>query len=98
VVGGTSPLDSELAQRARQVVPPLAGTASVEFLTGLPLPAPLARGAAEPADTIVLYLSQFRDRDGRPYLPREVLRAMSDASAAPIYRLFENYIGSPGAS
>jgi len=94
VVGGTSPLDSELAQRARQVVPPLAGTASVEFLTGLPLPELLARVAAEPADTIVLYLSQFRDRDGRPYLPREVLRAMSDASAAPIYGLFETYIGS----
>jgi signal transduction histidine kinase len=94
VVGGTSPLDSELAQRARQVLPSLAGAAQVEFLTGLPLSELVARVAAEPGDTIVLYLSQFRDRDGRPYLPREVLRAISDASAAPIYGLFETYIGS----
>ena len=94
VVSGVSPLDVELEQRARQIVPNLAGAAAVEFLTGLPLAELVDRVATEPADTIVLYLTQFRDRDGRPYLPREVLRAMSDVSAAPIYGLFETYVGS----
>lgn len=94
VVSGVSPLDLELEQRARQVLPNAAGAATVEFLSGMPLAKLLERVAAEPADTIVLYLTQFRDRDGRPYLPREVLRAMSNVSAAPIYGLFETYVGN----
>jgi signal transduction histidine kinase len=94
VVSGASPLDLELEQRARQVLPNAAGAAAVEYLSGLPLDKLLEQVAKEPADTIVLFLTQFRDRDGRPYLPREVLRAMSNVSAAPIYGLFETYVGN----
>ena len=93
VIGGVSPLDLELERRARQVVPTMAGEAEVEFLSGWPLPDLATRVAAEPADTIVLYLTQFRDRDDRPYVPREVLRAISTASPAPVYGLFETYVG-----
>jgi PAS domain S-box-containing protein len=93
VISGVSSLDLELERGARQVVPPMAGTAAVEFLSGWPLPELVARIAAEPADTIILYLTQFRDRDGRPYLPREVLHAISGVSAAPVYGLFETYVG-----
>ena len=88
-----SPLDLELERRARQIVPTMAGAAQVEFLSGWPLPDLVTRIAAEPADTIVLYLTQFRDRDGRPYVPREVLHAITTASPAPVYGLFETYIG-----
>ncbi len=94
VIGGASPLDMELNRRARDLVPPLAGKAEVEFLVGAPLPDILTRVKAEPADTIIFYLSEFRDRDGRPYLPRDVLRAISNASAAPVYGLFETYVGA----
>ena len=86
-------MDLELEQRARQIVPTMAGAAEVEFLSGWPLPDLVTRVAAEPADTIVLYLTQFRDRDGRPYLPREVLHAISTVSPAPVYGLFETYVG-----
>jgi hypothetical protein len=93
VISGVSPLDLELERRARQVVPTMAGGVEVEFLSGWPLQDLATRVAAEPADTIVLYLSQFRDRDGRPYLPREVLHAISTASPAPVHGLFETYVG-----
>jgi signal transduction histidine kinase len=93
VISGAAPLDLELGQRARQVVPTLAAEATVEFVSGAPLPELVKRVAAEPPDSIVLYLTQFRDREGRPYLPREVLRAISSASAAPVYGLFETYVG-----
>ena len=93
VISGAAPLDLELEQRARQVVPTVAADAAVEFLSGWPLPELVNRVAAESADTIVLYLTQFRDRDGRPYLPREVLHAISSVSAAPVYGLFETYVG-----
>ncbi len=93
VVSGVSPLDLELEGRARAVLPAAAHAMSVEYLSGLPLPELIARIASEPADTIVFYLTQFRDRDGHPYLPRNVLRAISEASAAPVYGLFETYVG-----
>jgi signal transduction histidine kinase len=93
VIGGVSPLDLELERRARQVVPTMGRAATVEFLSGRPLPELVTRVAAEPADTIVLYLTQFLDGDGRPYLPREVLHAISTASVAPVYGLFETYVG-----
>ena len=57
------------------------------------MPELVARLAAEPADTIVIYLSQFRDRDGRPYTPREVVRAISAGSRAPVYGVVETYLG-----
>jgi signal transduction histidine kinase len=98
VVAGVSPLDRELEGRARQVLPALAGSLPVEFLSGWPLPALEARMAAEPSDSAILYLTQFRDRDGRPYLPREVLSAISRVSAAPVYGLFETYLGFGVAS
>jgi signal transduction histidine kinase len=93
VISGVSPLDSELTRRARQVIPAMAGTATVEFVSGAPLVELIARLAKEPTDTIVLYLSQFRDRDDRPYLPRQLLQAISAVSAAPVYGLFETYVG-----
>jgi len=94
VIGGVSVWDLEVERLARRVAPTVAGTAEIEFLSGLPLPELLARVAAEPADTIILYLTQFRDRDGRPYTPRDVLRAMRSVAAAPVYGLYETYVGT----
>jgi signal transduction histidine kinase len=37
-------------------------------------------------------MTQFRDRDGRPYEPHEVLRAVVEASRAPVYGAAESYI------
>jgi signal transduction histidine kinase len=93
VVSGSSPLDQELERRARQVLQAAVPAPEVEVLSGWPLPELVARMAQVPSDTIVLFLSQFRDRDNRPYLPRAVLRAISDVSAAPVYGLFETYVG-----
>lgn len=94
VISGVSPLDLELERRARQVLSTAAGAMNVEFLSGWP-PSDLAsRIADEPGDTIVLFLALFRDRDNRPHLPRQVLSELSRASKAPIYGLFQTYVGS----
>ncbi len=92
VVSGASDLDRRNERRARQVQSD-RGELSFEFLTGLPLPELVSRLATEPADTIVVYMAQFRDREGRPYTPREVLRAMSARSTAPVYGMSESYAG-----
>jgi signal transduction histidine kinase len=98
VISGASELDLVLEREARDVLSTDADTASVEFLSGWPLPELLVRVAAEPATTIIVYLTQFRDRDGRPHIPGNVQRALSGASAAPIYSPFETHIAAGAAA
>jgi signal transduction histidine kinase len=93
VVSGASDMGQRAVQLARQELSIRTELTSVEYFSGLPLPELVARVAAEPAETIVLYLAQFRDRDGRPYIPREVLRSISNASVAPVYSGVETYVG-----
>ena len=40
------------------------------------------------------YCAQSRDREGRPYIPREILRALAAASPAPVYGTHETYLGT----
>ncbi len=93
MVSGASDLDRRAEHQARQVLSNKPDALPLEFAVGLPLPELVSRVAAEPADTIVLYLAQFRDRLGRPYTPREVLHAISARSVAPVYGIVETYIG-----
>jgi len=93
VVSGASEVDRRAEQQAREALATLDQRVPVEFLSGLPLPELAARVAAEPPDSIVIYLVQFRDRDGRPYDPLEVLRALVKTSRAPVYGAAETYIG-----
>jgi len=92
VVSGTSEFDRSTEELARAVLSKADAPVPVEYLTGLPLPELVARLGAEPPDSIVIYLTQFRDRDGRPYTPREVLRAISKASGAPVYGPSETFL------
>ncbi len=92
IVSGSSDIDKSAERLAREH---LTATARIgaEFLSGLPLPELLARIAAEPADSIVVYLSQFRDRDGRLYMPRDLLGEITKRSRAPVYGDDETYLG-----
>jgi len=93
VVSGVSEIDKQAERQAREALAKLDARVPVEFLSGLPLPELAPRVAAEPSDSIVLYLTQFRDRDGRPYEPHDVLRAIIKTSRAPVYGAVESLIG-----
>ena len=93
VVSGVAEVDRRAEQQARQALAKGNGRFEAVFLTGLPLPELAARVAAEPPQSIVIYLSQFRDREGRPTEPFEVLRSVIAASRAPVYGAAEPYIG-----
>ena len=93
VIVGVGAGDSQVERRVRRLAPTVAGTANMEFVSGVPLPELLARVASEPTDTIILYLTQFLDRDGRDYRPPDVAQVLSSVSTAPVYGLYETYIG-----
>ena len=98
VITGVSDLDRRYEQLARKALSIRTEPVSVEFLTGLPLPDLVAQVAATPADSIIIYLTQFRDREGRPYTPRDVLHAVSQVSPAPVYGNAETFIGFGAAA
>lgn len=93
VINGVSEVDRTAEQQARDSLATQDKSVTVEYLSGLPLRELVDRLAAEPPDSIVIYLAQFRDRDGRPYEPLVVLRAVAKASRAPVYGAGETYIG-----
>lgn len=92
VASGESDIDNRGAELARKRLAKIT-TPEVEFLSGLSSTELIARIAAEPTDSIVIYLAQFRDRNGRPYAPQEDLREISRISRAPVYGTDETYVG-----
>ena len=91
VISGEPQPEKEAVEMARGA---FADMPEVEFAFGLPLPELVQRVAQEPADAIVVYYAQSRDREGRPYVPRDLLRTLAAASAAPVYGTHETYFGT----
>jgi len=91
VITGVGDFDRLSEKLARSGLSGQAG--EVVYLTGLPQAELVARVAAEPPSTIVLFLSQFRDRDGKAYIPREVMRAVTRSASAPVYGFAETFLG-----
>ena len=93
VVGGVSRFDEVLLRATRAALGSLRERLEVEFLTGPSLQAVAARLAREDTGTIVLYTTLFRDAAGQVYVPRDALGTIAAASRAPIYGIFETYLG-----
>jgi len=93
VVSGVAEIDNRAQQQAREALAKLDKPVHAEYLSGLPLQELEAKVAAAPADSIIVYLTQFRDGLGRPYDPLDVLRDLVKISRAPVYGAAETYIG-----
>lgn len=66
---------------------------AVQYLVGLPLSDTLAAVSALPSDAVVLYVTMFRDADGPPHVPRDVLTQIAAVSPVPVFGVFETYLG-----
>ena len=62
-------------------------------LSGLPLPRLLEELARLPARTIVIYLTIFEDGSGELFIPRDLAATISAAASAPVYGVYEPYVG-----
>jgi signal transduction histidine kinase len=93
VISGLAEVDRRTQEQARERLSKSDKPIQVDYLSGLPLPELESRVASEPPDSILIYLTQFRDRDGRPYDPHAVLRAVVTSSRAPVYGAAESLIG-----
>ena len=93
VVGGTAKTDRAFQQIAREALRPYEGRLEVTFLTDLPMAEILQRLSSLPPQTLVIYLSMFRDSTGHDFVPREALERVAQAAKAPVYALWETLLG-----
>ncbi|MFM1989180.1 MAG: hypothetical protein RJA99_2137 [Pseudomonadota bacterium] len=92
VAGGAAPIDAELADRVVALARQRGGWA-VERWTDLPLDALRRRLEDTGPDDAVFLTSMNRDAAGRPVFTAEAMRALADASRAPVYGMFGTLVG-----
>jgi len=93
VIAGTADLDRMNLSRARASLKRYEGRLEVQYLDGLSVAQTVAAVQALPPDSAVLYLTMFRDGVGAPQVPRHVLTRIAAASAAPVFGIYETYLG-----
>ena len=94
VVAGASDFDRRLEEIARRELAPLGRRVAVHYLLGLPIAELLDAVKRLPPGSIVLYLTVFADRDGRTYLPHDVVRRVAASANAPVFVGIDQYIGT----
>ena len=94
VIAGVSASEQALLASARAELAPYAQRLQLSYVDDRSLPELVEDVRALPPRTVVLYLTLQRDRAGGVHLPHEALARISRAAAAPVYSLFETYLGS----
>ena len=94
LVTGTSLLDRQWESRLRKEVRRFSGRVAIEFLAGLSTAEVLRRLGALRPDTVVFSPGYYVDGDGHHQTPQESVKAMAQASGAPVYGPFNTFIGT----
>jgi PAS domain S-box-containing protein len=93
VVTGNGPRDRQYAEIFRKALNTFGNRAAFTWLTNLSMEQLRGELSRLPDHSVVLYLTMFQDATGETFTPREALEAFAPASRAPIYGLYETYVG-----
>ncbi len=93
LVAGTTPNDGYSEQVFRDALKHYAGKIELIDLTKLPMAQILARVGSLPPESILLYSGILEDGEGRSFVPREALSLISQASNAPVFGIYDTYMG-----
>jgi len=93
VVGGTARTDRVFQEEAREALRPYEGQLEVTYLTDLSMAEILQQVSSLPPQTMIIYLSMFRDSTGHDFVPLEALERVAQAANAPVYGLWETLLG-----
>lgn len=94
IVAGVAEPDKRHLELARNSLERYTEKLDIEYLVGLPIAETVEAVRALPADSIVLYLTVFRDGAGAPQVPRDVLKRIAAVSPAAVFGVFETYLGA----
>ena len=93
VSGGVSAFDRQEVQKVKEQLEDYSSHVDITYVTGLAMPVLRKRLNSLPEASIVLLTSMGRDADGANYTSREVGPLISSAANAPVFSLFDVFIG-----
>jgi len=93
VVGGASPYDLVQVQKVKEQLEDYRSRLDITYLTELATPELLKRLKILPERSIVLFTTLSRDSAGTYYTSRETGPLIGSAANAPVFSLFDVYIG-----
>ncbi len=93
VVGGVADFDRGWQASFQRIAPQLESRGAIRYLTEGSLPELLGELATLPDDSLIVYLSMSRDRDGSVFVPRDVLDLVHRVSRVPVYGPSSTYVG-----
>jgi signal transduction histidine kinase len=93
VISGSSEMDSQWLDSVRKQIEPYEAQLNTEYWIGLSYETLLDRAAHLTSETIVLFITVYRDGSNRPFVPAEVLSALTRIASAPVYGPSDNYLG-----
>ena len=93
IITGSSPFDRLLESVARIEYRKFEDRMKVTYLSGLTMDELLRRISSLPKNSMVIYVTLMKDAAGVNYYARESLKLLSEASSAPVYGIWEVYIG-----
>jgi signal transduction histidine kinase len=93
VISGSSEMDRQWLDSVRKQIEPYEAQLNTEYWVGLSYETLLDRASRLPPDTIVLFMTVYRDGSGRPSVPVEVLSDLTRVAGAPVYGPSDNYLG-----
>jgi PAS domain S-box-containing protein len=94
VIGGNDSVDRRWREIAREAIEAHNPKLETVYWSDLTYSELLADVSRLPSDTIVLLLTFFADSEGKRFIPRDAAAAVAKASAAPVYGIFDTYIGT----
>ena len=93
IVTGSSESDRLFESNARVVCREYEGRVKFIYLSGLAMEDLLQRIRRLPKNSIILYLSLLKDARGVNYYAMESLKLLAEATSAPIYGIWEFFVG-----
>jgi signal transduction histidine kinase len=92
VVSGAGLQDKAIEALARKDLRKYEGSLATTYLSGLPMAELVRKVGRLPRDSIVLYLTIFRDGAGQVFYPRDAAKILADTSSVPVYGLVETFL------
>lgn len=92
MIVGAGKTDKVVEEGARAALQPYEGEVEFIWLRGMPIDELIETISTLPRDTAIFYLVQLEDRTGRSYVPTTTLSALSRATKAPIFGLWDTLL------
>lgn len=93
IITGSGVFDQQWHETADGIFGTRHDGMAVRYLDGLTIDALYTEVARLDPSAIVLMLTFVQDATGRRFIPREAVRAVSAISAAPVYGVYDTYLG-----